>query len=111
MILSNISIDDFGKIDLRSGTILGVERVPKTDKLYRIKVDLGELGVRQTVSGIALFYTSEDLIGKRIVFVANLQPVRIAGEMSEGMLLAAEMDGKLSLVSLDREIPNGAKVH
>ncbi len=102
-----ISIEDFSRI----GTIMKAERVPRTEKLYRVQVDLGELGVRQTVSGIASFYASEDLVGKQVVFVTNLRPATIAGETSNGMLLAAEKDGKLSLISLDREMSNGAKVH
>lgn len=106
-----VSIEDFAKIDLRTGTITKAEPVPRTEKLYRIQVDLGELGVRQTVSGIAPFYSIRDLLGKRIVFVANLKTAKIAGETSDGMLLAAETEKKLSLISLDREMPNGTKVH
>lgn len=105
-----IGIEDLERVDLRVGTIVNVEAIPGKEKLYRVEVDLGELGVRQTVSAIAQFYKREELLGKGIVFVANLKPARIAGLTSEGMLLAAEEQGNLALVCLDREIANGTKV-
>ncbi len=105
-----VDISDFGKLDLRVGTIVEAERVVGTRKLYKIKVDLGELGVRQTISGLVGYYGQSELIGKKVVFLANLKKARIAGEESEGMILAAVKDGELALLTVDREIPNGAKI-
>lgn len=107
---STISFDDFKRLDMRVGTIISVERVKRTTKLYKIRVDLGELGPRQTISSLVGYYTPEELVGKKIIFLANLKPAKFAGEVSEGMLLAAEKGEKLALLSVDREIPNGANV-
>lgn len=108
--MSLVSFDEFKKLDMRIGTIAQVERVPRTERLYKIIVDLGELGRRQTVSSLVGYYTAEELVGKRIVFLANLKPTKFAGEPSEGMLLAAEKGEKLVLLTTDMEIVNGANV-
>jgi methionyl-tRNA synthetase len=110
MAFNQIDITDFQKLDLRVGTIKQAERVPNTKKLYKIKVDLGELGVKQTVAGLVGHYLPEELVGKKIVFLSNLKPVTLAGETSEGMLLASEKDGKVALLTVDREIPDGSKI-
>lgn len=107
---SDISFEDFKKIDVRVGTITQVDRVPRTEKLYRILVDLGSLGVRQTVSSLVGYYEPNELVGKRIVFLFNLKPTKFAGEVSQGMLLAAENDQKIALLATDREIPNGSRI-
>ena len=107
---SEITFDDFKRIDARIGTISQVERVPRTEKLYRILVDLGSLGARQTVSSLVGYYEPHELIGKHIVFLVNLKPTKFAGEVSQGMLLAAEQDGKIALLTTDREIPNGSRI-
>ena len=107
---SDISFEDFKKIDVRVGTITQVDRVPRTEKLYRILVDLGSLGVRQTVSSLVGYYEPSELVGKRIVFLFNLKPTKFAGEVSQGMLLAAEHDQKIALLTTDREIPNGSRI-
>lgn len=107
---SDISFEDFKKIDARVGTITQVERVPRTEKLYRILVDLGSLGVRQTVSSLVGFYEPNELVGRRIVFLFNLKSTKFAGEVSQGMLLAAEHDQKIALLTTDREIPNGSRI-
>jgi methionyl-tRNA synthetase len=73
-------------------------------------VDLGPLGVRQTVSSLVGFYEPEQLQGKKVVFLYNLKPTKFAGEVSQGMLLAAEQGEKLALLTTDREIPNGSRV-
>ena len=83
-----ITFEEFKKIDARVGTITTVERVPRTAKLYRILVDLGSLGVRQTISSLVGYYEPNELVGKRIVFLCNLKPTKFAGEVSQGMLLA-----------------------
>ena len=108
--IPEITFEEFKKIDARIGTITHVDRVPRTEKLYRILVDLGPLGVRQTVSSLVGYYKENELLGKRIVFLCNLKPTKFAGEISQGMLLAAEEGEKLALLSTDREIPNGARI-
>jgi len=105
-----VDIQDFQRLDLRVGTVVLVERVPNTKKLYRVKVDLGDLGVRQTISGLVGYYEAEQLLHKRIVFLSNLKPIKLAGEDSQGMLLAAQKGEKLALVTVDREVPNGATI-
>jgi methionine--tRNA ligase beta chain len=108
--VSEIAFEDFKKLDARVGTIVEVERVPRTEKLYKIVVDLGPIGLRQTVSSLVEYYESEQLKGKRVVFLYNLKPTKFAGEVSQGMLLAAEQGKDLALLTTDRDIPNGARV-
>jgi len=105
-----ISFEEFQRLDIRIGTIVNVERIPRTEKLYKILVDVGSYGTRQTVASLAPYYATEELKGKRIVFLSNLKPAKFSGESSQGMLLAAEEGGKVSLLSLDRDMPNGARV-
>ena len=107
-----IEIDLFSRVKLRTATIEAVESVPKSKKLYRIQLDVGELGKRQIVSGIAQHYTPEQLIGRQIVIVANLKPAKLMGVESQGMLLAASTDGDgaLALLTPDKPIPSGARV-
>jgi methionyl-tRNA synthetase len=105
-----ITFDEFKKLDARVGTVTEVERIPRTEKLYRILVDLGALGVRQTVSSLVGYYEPEDLKGMRVIFLSNLKPTKFAGEVSQGMLLAAEEQNSLALLTTDREISNGARV-
>jgi methionyl-tRNA synthetase len=78
--------------------------------LYRILVDLGPLGVRQTLSSLVGYYQAEELVGKRIVFLYNLKPTKFSGEVSQGMLLAAEQEEKLALLTIDRDVPNGSRM-
>lgn len=106
-----ITIDDFDKIDLRVVKVLECEPVKKANKLLKLKVDLdGE--ERQVVSGIAKYYKPEDLVGKYVVLVANLKPVKLRGELSQGMILAASTDddSKLFTVSIPGELPTGSQV-
>lgn len=105
-----ISIDDFFKADLRAGKIVACEKVEKSKKLLRIRIDDG-MGGRQVLSGIAKWYSPEDLIGKTVLFVANLKPAKLAGELSEGMICAADMpDGSAKVCFLDGSVPAGAKI-
>jgi methionyl-tRNA synthetase len=106
-----ITIEEFQKIELRVATILSAERVPSTEKLLKLQIDLGSER-RQLVAGIAKHYTPEELIGKQIVVVTNLQPAVIRGIESQGMLLAASTDdsSQLALVTLQRPVPNGCRV-
>ena len=102
-----IGIEDFSKIDLRVVEILAAEPVPKTDKLMKIQVSLGD-EERTVVSGIAKHYKPEDLIGKHVVLVANLKPAKLSGVMSHGMLLAASKGDELQIV--ETTMPVGSKV-
>ncbi|WP_276505450.1 methionine--tRNA ligase [Anaerosalibacter massiliensis] len=104
-----ITIDDFAKVDLKVAEVLEVKDHPNADKLLILKLKVGE-ETRQVVSGIKKYYGSEDLIGKKVVLVANLKPVKLRGEESHGMILAAEEEGKLTLVSTLEDIPSGAKI-
>lgn len=106
---AEISIDDFMKIDLRVAQVIEAEQVKKADKLLKLRLDLGD-HKRQVISGIAPYYKPEELIGKKVICVVNLKPVKLRGELSEGMILAGEKDGVLSLASVDENLPNGAKV-
>jgi len=105
-----ISFDDFSKIDIRTATVLEAEKVPKTTKLLKLKIDTG-LDVRTIVSGIAEYFDPQSLIGKQISVVANLEPRKIRGIESKGMILMAEdKDGKLVLVSPTDKVSNGSTI-
>ncbi len=104
-----ITIDDFTKIDLRVGTVIACEQVPKADKLLKLQVDLG-YEQRQVVSGIAQHYKPDELIGQKVIVVANLKPVKLRGELSQGMILAGSHDGILKLATVNEDLANGAKV-
>lgn len=105
-----VSFEEFKKLDARVGVVTRVDRVPRTEKLYKILVDLGPLGVRQTVSSLVGYYEANELVGKRVVFLYNLKPTKFAGEVSQGMLLAAEQEEKLALLTTDRDVPIGARI-
>ena len=104
-----ISIDDFFKTDLRVGQVIAAERIPKADKLLKIQLDLG-YEQRQVVSGIAKYYTPEELVGQKVICVTNLKPVKLRGEISNGMILAASQGDSLVLATVSADIPNGAQV-
>jgi methionyl-tRNA synthetase len=103
----SVSFDDFVKIDMRTATILSAEKVKKADKLLKIELDLG-FEKRTVVSGIAAQYKPEEVIGKQVVLLANLEPRKIRGVQSQGMILMAEdAEGKLSFVSPQDGWSNG----
>lgn len=104
-----ITIDDFDKIEFKLGEIIEAKDHPKADKLLILKVKIGE-EIRQIVSGIKEYYSPEELVGKKVVIVANLKPIKLRGEESKGMVLAAEKDGKLSLVSTLEDLESGATI-
>ncbi|WP_414055518.1 methionine--tRNA ligase [Macrococcus equi] len=104
-----ITIDTFNEVELKTATIIDADYVKKAKKLLKIQVDLGS-EQRQIVSGIAEFYKPEDIIGKKVIVVTNLKPVELRGEKSEGMILSAEKDGALTLVSVPNAIENGSIV-
>ncbi len=106
-----IPLEDFQKIDIRIGTIIAVEKIPKADKLLKLQINLGsEVGNRQIVAGIATFREPKKLIGQRIVVIINLEPATIRGVQSEGMLLAAVDGKKLGLLVPDIEVSNGTRI-
>lgn len=106
-----IGIEDFGKINLRVGKVIACEKVEKADKLLKLTVDLGEANSRTIVSGIAKWYTPEEMVGKSIVVVANLKPCKLRGIMSEGMILcASDENDNLCLVSPLTEMKAGSEV-
>ena len=106
-----ITIEDFQKLDIRIGKVIKAERIPGSKKLLKLEVSIGN-EVRQIVAGIAEMYKPEDLIGKKVVVLVNLQPKKIFGIESQGMLLAADVNGKPYLLKVDREdeVPEGSKV-
>ena len=106
----NIEFDDFTKLDIRVGTILECQKVPKADKLLQFKIDDG-LETRTIVSGIAKHYQPEELVGKQVCFIANLAPRKLKGIVSEGMILSAENnDGSLAVIMPGREVKPGSEV-
>jgi len=105
-----IDIDTFKKLDLRVAKIVEAEKVQKSEKLVKLQIDLGDLGKRQIVAGIAQYYNPEELVGKLIIVVANLKPAKLMGIESKGMLLAAKKDGQLRLLTVLGDIEPGAKI-
>ncbi len=105
-----LSFDDFKKVELKAGKIVEATRVPGADKLLQLKVDIGEAEPRPIVAGIAKWYSTEDLIGKEVVVVANLAPAKIRGVESRGMLLAADSADAAVLLTPDSEVPPGSTV-
>jgi methionyl-tRNA synthetase len=106
-----ISIDDFARVEMRVGTVRVAERVPNADRLLRLEVEVGEPTPRQIVAGIAAYYSPEELVGRRIVVVANLQPRKLRGLESNGMLLAASAEGdRPVLVTVTEDVPDGARL-
>ncbi len=105
-----ITIDDFAKTDLRVATVKSAEKVKRSKKLLCLQLDDG-MGGRQVVSGIAEWYKPEDLVGKKVIVVANLKPVKLCGVESNGMICAADMpDGTCKVIHPDDELPNGSRV-
>lgn len=107
---AKISIDDFAKVELRVGVVKVAERVPKADKLLRLEIDIGA-EVRQVVAGIAEAYAPETLVGRKVVIVANLAPRKLRGLESNGMIVAASLEGgKPVLASFLEDVPTGARL-
>lgn len=104
-----ITIEDFTKVELKVGTILSAEKHPKADRLLVEQIDLGD-EVRQIVSGIASTFKPEEVVGKKVVVVSNLKPVKLRGVESQGMILCASNDTDLDIVSITKDLPNGTKV-
>ena len=108
----NIEYKDFLKIDIRVGLIKSCEKVPKSTNLYKLMVDCGEKDLRQIVTGIANYYTAEELINKKIIVLTNLEPRKIMGIESNGMLLAADLNNEPFLLKIDerKPVPPGVKI-
>ena len=104
-----ISYDEFSKLDIRVALVEKVEKVPKADKLLKLSIDLGT-EKRTIVAGLAEFYNPKDLIGKKIVILANLEPRKLRGILSEGMLLAADDGKNVSMLIPDKDITPGSKI-
>lgn len=104
-----ITIDDFAKVEIRAAKVIACEKVKKSDKLLCLQLDDG-MGGRQVVSGIAQYYTPEDLIGKKIQLIANLKPVKLRGVESNGMICAADTPDGVKVIFVDDSIPVGSKI-
>ncbi len=112
-----ITFDEFKKLDFRVATVTKSEQVPGTKNLLKLQIDLGELGTRQIVTGLAQYYPAESLVGRQLIILVNLKPAVFRGERSEGMLLAAEVgkqedpEYQVVLVIPEKELPPGTPVH
>jgi len=104
-----ISFKDFQKIELKVAKIIEAEKIERSEKLLKLIVDLGD-EKRQLVAGIAKYYRPEDLIGKEIVIVSNLEPKKLMGIESQGMILAANVDGEPVILIPEKEVPPGTKI-
>jgi len=112
-----ISFEEFQKIDLRIGKIIKAEKVDGSEKLLKLEINLGQdpstgsgQEIRQIIAGIAKFYKPEDLVGKEIVVVTNLEPKKLMGLESQGMLLAADRNGEPIILIPEKEVPPGTKI-
>ncbi len=107
--MENISFEDFKKLDLKIGKVISAEKVEKSEKLLKLKVDFGE-ETRQVISGIAQDYSIEELVDKSFVFITNLKPRQIMGLESQGMILAADVNDRAVLLEPNREVASGTLV-
>jgi methionyl-tRNA synthetase len=108
---TEMTIDDFAKVDMRVGRILHAEPVPKADKLLHLKIDIGEAEARTIVAGLALAYKPEELVGRKVLVAANLAPRKLRGILSNGMILAASLEGeKPVLAGFLEDVPVGARL-
>ena len=108
--MEEISFEDWKKLDIRTATIKNVEDHPNADKLVLLKVDLGDNKERTLVAGLKEHYTKKELIGKKVIIFTNLKPAVLRGIKSEGMILAAVKNDKVVLLTVDKDIENGARI-
>lgn len=110
--ITQINFEDWQKFDLRVAEIIGVEEIEGADKLYKLTLDVGELGKRIICAGIKPYYSEEDLKGKKIIYFSNLKPRKMKGIESQGMLLAASTKNheKVVLISPMSDIENGSRI-
>ena len=104
-----VTFDDFLKLDIRIGTVPAADKVQGADKLIRLELDMGG-EVRQVVAGMAPAYAPEEFIGKQVPLLVNLEPRKLRGIESQGMILAADVDGKPVMLIPDKEVPPGSVV-
>lgn len=107
---ATIPFSDFARLDLVVGTIKVAKAVKDSDKLVQLKVDVGEAGERSLVAGLAKTYKTSELVGKQIVVLNNLEQKEIRGVISEGMLLAADVEGEPVLITFEKEVPAGTRI-
>lgn len=105
-----ISPDDFSKIELKVGTVLEAEDVEGSEKLIKLKVDLGEENPRQILAGVKKWYKGEDFVGKQVIVVANLEPRKMMGLESQGMMLAADCENGPIFLTVPKKVSAGTKV-
>jgi len=105
-----ITINDFSLIDIRVGKIIEVEDAETKKPMYKIKVDFGSLGVKQAIAGIKPYYSKEELLNKKFVFVVNLEPKKIGNILSECMILAATEGDKVVVLQPERDVEVGSKI-
>lgn len=109
--METIKYEDFAKVDLRVGKVISATQIEESEKLIKLSVDLGEENPRQILAGIKKFYEAEDLIGKNIIVVANLEPRSLMGYESHGMLLAASDENETPVVlTTEKDTPSGSKI-
>lgn len=106
-----INFEDFSKVELKIGIVIEAEEVEGSEKLLKLKVDLGEESVRQILAGIKQHYSPDDIKGKQIVVVANLEPRKLMGLTSEGMMLVADADEGMVFLTSEKEVPVGTVIH
>ncbi|NLX60052.1 MAG: methionine--tRNA ligase subunit beta [Phycisphaerae bacterium] len=106
----NVTIQEFARLDLRVGEVVAAEAHPNANKLLVLKVNLGDLGERQLVAGLRAHYQPEQLVGRKIVVIANLEPAVLRGVESQGMLLAASAADQVVFLTPEKDIAPGAKV-
>ncbi len=107
----SVSIETFGLLEIRIGKILEVDDIPEARKpIYKLKIDFGPLGIKQCAGGIKAYYTKEQLVGKEVAAIVNLEPKSVAGVISECMMLASFTETDLSLLRPDKDMPPGTKV-
>ncbi|MBW3582936.1 MAG: methionine--tRNA ligase [Euryarchaeota archaeon] len=107
---NEVTIDEFAKLDLRIATVKSVEDHPDADRLYVIKLDVGDLGERQVCAGLKKFYAPDEMVGKKVAFIANLKPAVLRGVESQGMILAGDSGDAVAFLTPEKELPAGAKI-
>lgn len=105
-----IKFEDFEKVDMRIGTVLSVEEIEGSDKLLKLDVDFGEIGKRQILSGIKEWYKKDDLVGKQLAFVINIEPRKMMGFESQGMIMAVDSSSKPLLLKIEENTKDGSEI-
>ena len=110
--MNEIEYGDFKKLEMKVGRIVEVIRIPKTEKLYKLKIDIGKEDLIQIVSSLVPYYKEEELLNKKIIVLTNLKPTKFAGEISQGMLLCAEKEeeSECVLLTVEKEIEEGTRI-